>query len=127
MNKTIYVCNCLFNTGLVSLQLNDTFTDFISRCKSSLHRTSGFWFYKNNNCFYDVCLKYAVHYLKELDACVYLPFLDNVCDNVELYEILNFDEDCSSPNCVSVFDNGKNDKTDVSTFCKSCKIELMEK
>ena len=75
MKKNIYVCNCLFDTGLVSFQLNDIFTNFISRCKSSLHRTSGFSFHKNNNGFYAVCLKYAVNHLKELDAFVYLPFL----------------------------------------------------
>ena len=62
------MCNSLFDTGLDSLQLNDTFNNFISRYKRSLHRTYGFWFYKNNNDFYAVCLK-------ELDACVYLPFL----------------------------------------------------
>ena len=117
----------MFDTGLVSLQLNDTFTNFISRCKSSLHRTSGFYFYKNNNDFYVACLKYAVNYLKELDACVLLPFFDDVCDNVEIYEILNFDEDYGSLNCVSVFDNGKNNKLNISAFCESCNVELIEK
>ena len=47
MNKSMYVCNCLFDTDLVSLQMNDTFTNFLRRCKSSLDGIrSGFWFYK---------------------------------------------------------------------------------
>ena len=73
MKKNIYVCNCLFDAGLVSLQLNDSFTDFISRCKLSLQ--PGFWFHKKNNNFYGICLKFAGNYLKEFDACVYLKFL----------------------------------------------------
>ena len=42
MKKNIYVCNCLFDADLVSLQLNDSFTDFISRCKLSLQPGFGF-------------------------------------------------------------------------------------
>ena len=72
MKKNVCVCNCLFDAGLVSLQLNDTFTDFISRCKLSVQ--SGFWFHIKNNDFYAVFLKFSGSYLKEFDLCVCLEF-----------------------------------------------------
>ena len=53
----------MFDAGLASFQLNDNFTDFI-RCTSSLHGTSGFWFYKYDNDVYGVCPKFAVNYVK---------------------------------------------------------------
>lgn len=53
-----------------------------------------------------------------------LTFFDNKCVNVELYEILNLMKITEAN--VSVFDNGKNDEMNISTFCESCKIELMK-
>ena len=123
MKKNIYVCNRLFDALLFSLQLNDIFTDFISRCKLSLQ--SGFWLHKNSNDFYAVCLKFGGSYLKEFVTCVYLQFFEDICNNVELYEMLNFDEYYIVISCVSVFGNDKNDNMYISNFSKSCKIELI--
>ena len=118
--KNIYLCNCSFDTGLVSLQLNDIFTGFISKCKLGLQ--SGFWFHKNNNDFYAVCLKFDSSYLIEFDAYVYWQFFDDICNSVELYEKLNFDEHYIVINWISVFDNSKNDKMYISNFCELCKV-----
>ena len=41
--------------------------------------------------------------------------------------MLNFDKYYIVINIVSVSDNGKNDSMHISNFCKSCKIELIEK
>ena len=74
MNKSMYVCNCLSDTDLVSLQMNDTLTNFLRRCKSSLDGIrSGFWFYKKEDDYYTVWLKFAFKYFIEFDACIYLP------------------------------------------------------
>ena len=40
--------------------------------------------------------------------------------------MLNFDKYYIVINCVSVFNNGKNNNTYISNFCELCKIELIE-
>ena len=45
---TIYVCNCLFDARLISLQNDNTFEEFKTKCSSGLHACGNkLWIHKN--------------------------------------------------------------------------------